>query len=56
MLRVVTESVPNVEDVAFQNLGLDIGIGPDGIKEFVLRHQSPCVVHEVSQNGVRRRL
>jgi hypothetical protein len=56
MLRVVTESVPNVQDVTFQNLGLNIGIGPDGIKEFVLRHQAARVIHEISKNGVSCRL
>jgi hypothetical protein len=56
VLRVVTESVPNVQDVTFQNLGLNIGIGPDGIKEFILRHQPAGVIHEISKNGVRRRL
>src|ERR1700681_521713 len=56
MLQVLTEWASYVEDVAFEILVLDIGIALDGIKECVLRHQPPCVVHEVSQNGVRRRL
>jgi hypothetical protein len=55
MPRVVTESVSNVKDVALQNLGLNVRVGPDCIEKFVLRHQAARVFHKVSQNGVWRR-
>jgi hypothetical protein len=55
-LCVVAECVPNIEHVPFQNPGMNMRIGPNGLKEFVRRHQPACVVHEISQNGKRLRL
>ena len=56
ILRVVTKSAPNIEDVALEHVRLNMSLGPHRIQEFVLRHQPARMVHEISQNGVRLRL
>jgi hypothetical protein len=55
-LWVIAEYSPNVEDVALENVRLNMSVGPNAVKKFVLRNQASRMVHEVSQNGVRLRL
>jgi hypothetical protein len=46
--RVVAQRSPNIEDVALQNVGLNMRIGPDGIEYFLLRHQPARVFYQIS--------
>jgi hypothetical protein len=53
---VIAEYSANVEDVALENVRLNMSVGPNAVQEFVLRYQASRMVHEVSQNGIRLRL
>jgi len=50
--RVVTKCVPDVENVALQHLRLNIGIRPDRVEKFILRHQPARMIHETSKKAI----
>jgi len=55
ILAAAPISLADVEDVAFQHFWLDKRIGPQGIKQFIVRNQPAGVVCQIAQNSERLR-
>ena len=51
--RIVAECLPQVEDVALQNLGLHMSIRPNGVEKFILSHQPPGALNRVSLDRLK---
>ena len=52
-LRPVAERTADLEDAAFQDLRLDVRLGPHRLEELVLRHQLSRMRHQITQDGKR---
>ena len=52
-LRPVPERAADLEDAAFQDLRLDVRLGPHRRKELLLRHQLSGMLHQIAQDGKR---
>src|SRR5712691_3624377 len=52
-LRPVSKRAADLEDAAFQDLRLDVRLGPHRREECLLRHQLAGMRHEIAQHGKR---
>jgi hypothetical protein len=52
-LRTIPERAADLEDAAFQDLRLDVRLGPRRLKELLLRHQPSSMLHQIAQDGKR---
>jgi hypothetical protein len=53
LLGVVPEGGSDLEDVALQDFRLDVSVGPQRVEEFIVRQQSPGVLDQIPQEGIR---
>jgi hypothetical protein len=51
--RTVSERVPDPQDLILQDLGLDVGIGPQRVEQLILGDEAARVVHQILQNAER---
>ena len=52
---LVAERVPDRQDMAFQDFGLDVHVAPQGRQQFVMRHQSPGMLDQIAEHVERLR-
>src|SRR2546425_9138452 len=52
-LRTVPKHAADLEDTTFQDLRLDVRLGPHRLEELLLRHQPSGMLHQIAQDSKR---
>jgi hypothetical protein len=52
-VRLVAEDSPDLEDMSSENFGLDIGGWPDCLEQFVVSHETACMLDEMGEHSER---